>query len=80
MIHHDVVVGAFSLIGSNVTVAGGTVLEENCYVGGGSSLMHGLRIGAGALVGMGSNVIRDVAPGTTVVGNPAAALGPRMAH
>jgi len=80
VIHHDVVVGAFSLIGSNVTVAGGTVLEENCYVGGGSSLMHGLRIGAGALVGMGSNVIRDVAPGTTVVGNPAAALGPRMAH
>ena len=33
--------------------------------------MNGLRVGDGALVGIGSNVIRDVAAGTRVVGNPA---------
>ena len=61
-------IGAWSLIGSNVTIAGGTVVGENCYIGSGSSIMNGLRIGDGALVGLGSNVIRDVPAGARVVG------------
>jgi sugar O-acyltransferase (sialic acid O-acetyltransferase NeuD family) len=71
VIHHDVVVDAWSLIGSNVTIAGHTTVGENCYIGSGASIMNGLRVGDGALVGMGSNVIRDVAPGAKIVGNPA---------
>ena len=75
VIHHDVVVGDWGLIGSNVTIAGNTVVEENCYVGSGSSIMNGLRIGSGALVGIGSNVIRNVAADARVVGNPAHEIG-----
>jgi acetyltransferase-like isoleucine patch superfamily enzyme len=74
VIHHDVVVGDWSLIGASVTIAGGTVVEENCYVGSGTSLKNGLQIGKGALVGLGSNVIRDVPAGSTVAGNPARRL------
>jgi acetyltransferase-like isoleucine patch superfamily enzyme len=36
--------------------------------------MNGLRIGAGALIGLGSNVIRDVDAEARVVGNPAKPL------
>ena len=71
VIHHDVTVGAWSLIGSNVTIAGHSFIGENCYIGSGSSIMNGLRVERNALVGLGSNVIRSVAAGTTVVGNPA---------
>ena len=74
VLHHDAVVGAGTLIGSNVTIAGGTVIGKTCYIGSGTSVMNGLRVGDGALVGIGSNVIRDVAAGTRVVGNPARAL------
>ncbi len=71
VIHHDVIVGAWSLIGSNVTIAGHSFIGENCYIGSGSSIMNGLRVERNALVGLGSNVIRSVAAGTKVAGNPA---------
>jgi sugar O-acyltransferase (sialic acid O-acetyltransferase NeuD family) len=74
VIHHDVTVGPWSLIGSNVTIAGYTIVEENCYIGSGSSVMNGRRVGARALVGMASNVIRDVPPDSVIVGNPGSVL------
>ena len=74
VIHHDSVVGAWSLIGSNVTVAGAVQIGENCYVASGSTLKNGLSLGAGCLVGLGSNVVSDVSPMATVVGNPARPL------
>ena len=49
-------------------------MEENCYVGSGSTIKNGLKLGAGCLIGLGSNVLRDVAPATTVAGNPAQPL------
>jgi len=40
-------------------------------VGGGSVILPGVTIGANAVVGAGSVVTRDVAPGTVMLGNPA---------
>lgn len=74
VVHHDVVIGAWTLVGSQVTVAGGSTLEENCYIGSGASIRNGLRIGARALVGLGATVVRDVAPDARMVGNPAREL------
>ncbi len=74
VIHHDVHIGAWTLIGANVTIAGHTRIGENCYVGSGSSLMNGLDIGDGSLIGLGSNVIRDVPAHARVAGNPARSL------
>jgi sugar O-acyltransferase (sialic acid O-acetyltransferase NeuD family) len=71
VIHHDVKLSDWGLIGSNVTIAGNTVVEENCYIGSGSSVMNNLKIGEGTLIGLGSNVIRDVGKGCRMVGNPA---------
>ena len=48
-----------------------TVVERGASIGAGAVILPGIRIGAGATVGAGAVVTRDVAPGTTVVGNPA---------
>jgi UDP-2-acetamido-3-amino-2,3-dideoxy-glucuronate N-acetyltransferase len=49
-----------------------TVVERGASIGSGATILGGIRIGRGATVGAGSVVTRDVAPGTTVAGNPAA--------
>jgi UDP-2-acetamido-3-amino-2,3-dideoxy-glucuronate N-acetyltransferase len=51
-----------------------TVVERGASLGSGAVILGGVRIGAGALVGAGAVVTKDVAPGETVVGNPARAL------
>lgn len=71
VIHHDVMVNDYTLIGSNVVVAGGTSIGQNCYIGSGTNVINGIHIGDGALVGLGSNVIKDVPVNSTVAGNPA---------
>lgn len=74
VVHHDVVVGRWSLIGSSVVLTGGVVVEENCYVGSGSNVMPSVRLGEGSMIGLGSNVLRDVSAGAVVAGNPARCL------
>ena len=49
-------------------------IGDGAYVGSGALIRQGITIGAGAVVGMGAVVVRDVAPGETVVGNPARVL------
>jgi maltose O-acetyltransferase len=49
-------------------------IGANVWVGGGAILLCGISIGDGAIIGAGAVVTRDVAPGTTVVGNPAGAI------
>lgn len=41
------------------------------WIGGGAILLPGVTVGDGALIGAGSVVTRDVAPGARVAGNPA---------
>ena len=52
----------------------GATVEQDVSIGGNATILPGVRIGAGALVGAGSTVTRDVAPGTVVAGNPAAVV------
>lgn len=51
-----------------------TYIEVGASIGGGAILLPGVRVGAGATVGAGAVVINDVAPGATVVGNPASPI------
>ena len=74
VVHHDVTIGACSLVGSGVTLAGGCRIGHSCSVGSASSVRNGVAVGDGALVGMAANVVRDVAPGAVVAGNPARPL------
>lgn len=43
----------------------------NVWIGGAALILPGVTIGDDAIIGAGSVVTRDVAPGQTVVGNPA---------
>ena len=51
-----------------------TVIEDGASVGAGATILPGIRIGANAMIGAGAVVTRDVAAGTTVIGNPARAV------
>jgi sugar O-acyltransferase (sialic acid O-acetyltransferase NeuD family) len=73
---HDCVIGDFVTFAPGVKCNGNVHIDDHAYVGTGAILKQGtpekpLRIGRGAVVGMGAVVTKDVAPGETVVGNPA---------
>lgn len=75
-VEHDCVIGDFVTFAPGVKCNGNIIVEDHAYIGTGAiikqgKLGHPLVIGRGAVVGMGAVVTRDVAPGTTVVGNPA---------
>lgn len=76
---HDCVIGDFVTLGPRVTCNGNVRIDNHAYVGAGAVIRQGapgrpLVIGEGAVVGMGAVVVRDVAPYSTVVGNPARPL------
>ncbi len=75
-IAHDCVIGDFVTFAPRVNCNGAVVIEDEVYVGTAAMFKQGnsskpLRIGRGSVIGMGAVVTKDVAPGTTVVGNPA---------
>ena len=73
-IGHDATIGDFSSIMPGTNVAGGVKIDQGVLVGSGTSIMNGLHVGAFSKVGMGSVVIRNVDPETTVAGVPAKVL------
>jgi sugar O-acyltransferase (sialic acid O-acetyltransferase NeuD family) len=78
-IAHDCVIGDFVTFAPRVACNGRSRVEDEAYVGTGAVMREGapgapLIVGAGAVVGMGAVVTRDVAPLTTVIGNPARPL------
>lgn len=78
-VEHDCVIGDFVTFAPAVKCNGNIVIEDHAYIGAGAIIKQGkpgqpLVIGRGAVVGMGAVVTKDVAPGETVVGNPAKPL------
>ena len=49
-------------------------LGADVWIGGGAIVLPGVTVGDGAVIGAGAVVTRDVAPHTTVAGNPARPL------
>jgi sugar O-acyltransferase (sialic acid O-acetyltransferase NeuD family) len=75
-VEHDCRIGDFVTFGPGVHCNGNVHIGDRAYIGAGALIRQGtpekpLVIGADAVVGMGAVVIKDVAPGATVVGNPA---------
>jgi len=78
-VEHDCTIGDFVTFAPGVKCNGNVVIEDHAYIGTGAIIKQGtpdkpLVIGRGAVVGMGAVVTKDVAAGTTVVGNPARPL------
>lgn len=72
---HDVRIGAWSTISGHCDLTGNTRLGESVFVGSGVSVIPGKTVGDGAVLGAGSVVIRSVAEGAKVFGNPARVFG-----
>jgi UDP-2-acetamido-3-amino-2,3-dideoxy-glucuronate N-acetyltransferase len=51
-----------------------TIVRRGAAIGSGATILCGVEIGENAIVGAGSVVTRNVAPGTIVAGNPARVL------
>jgi sugar O-acyltransferase (sialic acid O-acetyltransferase NeuD family) len=73
---HDCIIGDYVTFAPAVKCNGNVIIEDHAYIGTGAIIKQGkpgqpLVIGKGATVGMGAVVTKSVAPGMTVVGNPA---------
>ena len=55
----------------HVALSGGVVIHENCWLGPSVSVLQKVIVGKESIIGMAANVLRNVEPFTTVVGNPA---------
>ena len=71
LIGHHNTIGNHVLVGGNVSFGGSVIVEDYVSLGVGASIKPGIRLGKGSVIGVGAAVIKDVEPGTTVVGVPA---------
>jgi sugar O-acyltransferase (sialic acid O-acetyltransferase NeuD family) len=71
VIGHDSVLDDHAVVAPRATMSGSVRLGAGSYLGSAAVLRPGVVVGAGALVGMGAVVLREVAPDSVVVGNPA---------
>jgi len=70
-IAHGVEIGENSLIIAKAMIAGSVKIGKNVWVAPNVSIRQKLEIGDGSTIGMGSVVVKNVAPNTTVAGVPA---------
>jgi UDP-3-O-[3-hydroxymyristoyl] glucosamine N-acyltransferase len=69
-IAHNVVIGEYSVIVSQVGIAGSTKIGKSVIIGGQAGLVGHITIGDNVIIGGKSGVHEDVSPGHTVSGSP----------
>lgn len=87
-IHHGIglVINADSKIGSDVVLRQGVTIGnksgsqspsvgDGVDIGAGALVIGPIDVGAGSVIGAGAVVVKDVAPSSVVVGNPARVVG-----
>ena len=75
IVGHDCVIGNFCHIGVNVCIGGATEVGDNTVIHSGSMISNGIKIGSHCEIGLGSVILRDVADGSIMLGNPARKIG-----
>jgi sugar O-acyltransferase (sialic acid O-acetyltransferase NeuD family) len=68
---HDSVLHDCVSVNPHASISGDCIIEEQVLIGVGGVILNGLVVGAQAVVGGSACVVRNVEPGTTVVGVPA---------
>jgi sugar O-acyltransferase (sialic acid O-acetyltransferase NeuD family) len=74
-ISHNSRVGDFVFVGVNAAVCGYVTVGEGAYIAPGALVRDGVTIGRYSVLGLGAVVIKDVADGAIVAGNPARVIG-----
>jgi sugar O-acyltransferase (sialic acid O-acetyltransferase NeuD family) len=69
VIGHDAIIGNNSIISPMVFVGGNCVIAENNLIGAQAGIMQGVQIGHSCSVGMGTSVLRNLKPETTILPN-----------
>lgn len=70
---HDSVLGDGCTLSDHCDVCGRVTLGEAVHMGSHASVIPGVTVGDGAILGAGAVAVRDVQPGSTVLGVPARA-------
>jgi sugar O-acyltransferase (sialic acid O-acetyltransferase NeuD family) len=73
-VSHDVRMGDFVTLSPGVVLTGGVEVDDDVFIGAGAVVVPGVHVGREAVIGAGAVVLKSVAPGSTVVGNPARPL------
>ena len=71
LIGHHNKIGNHVLVGGNASFGGSVVVEDYVSIGVGASIKPGVILGEGSVIGVGAAVVKDVDPGSIVVGVPA---------
>lgn len=74
-ISHNVKIGKGCLIAAGARIAGSTIIGDGVWIGPNAVVGNGLEIGEGAEIAIGSVVVKNVAAGSRVFGNPAKVFG-----
>lgn len=72
---HDVEVGDYVVLVQSAVVAGHTIVEDYAFIGGMSAFHQNIKVGTYSMTGGCSKVVKDVAPFSTIDGNPARTVG-----
>lgn len=78
-IGHDTVIGDYVSLNPLASISGDCVLGSGVLVGVAGVVLNGIVVGDDAVVGGSACAVKDVEPGTVVVGVPARPLAPRQA-
>jgi sugar O-acyltransferase (sialic acid O-acetyltransferase NeuD family) len=70
-IGHNVKIGDWTTIYTNVHFGGGSQVGERCVIGTSVTIKPGVKIGNNVIAGGGTVIVRDVPDNVTIVGNPA---------
>lgn len=71
IIEHEVVIGDFSHVSVNATVAGRVKIGTHVFIGAGATIKDGITIGSHITIGGGAVVVKDLLEAGTYVGVPA---------
>lgn len=71
---HNVVLGRNTVVIANTMLGGSVSVGDGAWLAPSVTIMNQASIGVGATLGLGTVVLKDVAPGQVIVGNPGKVL------